>query len=173
MLGHGTPLWEPVGDLDRPEKHLRCGISIGDVGFLNDRGGFERFFNIFLPQDGPLQAECPPDFLPLEAPTDGEISVNPIHFPPGTALVSKGIEATTLSSSPLYVCFNFNIIETDIETQRYQLRSEGPWRRNFGAARCSGTGRSFVDSGAEITSIAMALSMSWRVPTKRHNGLVA
>lgn len=103
MLGHGSPLWEPIGDLDRPKMHLKSGVSIGDVGFLASSGAFETYFNLFLPADHPAQQYCPPDLIPLDPPLDSDLSVKPMQFPPGTTLVSKGIQAVTLSSSPLYV----------------------------------------------------------------------
>ncbi|ESK82294.1 hypothetical protein Moror_15469 [Moniliophthora roreri MCA 2997] len=50
-----------------PLEYRKQGVSIGDVGAINDQGGFEYFFNILLPAHHPCnQAGGVPDgFTPL------------------------------------------------------------------------------------------------------------
>lgn len=105
MLGHGVPLWNPIGDLDRPKEQLDSSISIGDVGFLSLTGEFKCYFNIFLPPESKYQTLCPQDLIPLAKPLESELCREDMHFAAGTALVSNGIEASILSSSPLYVYY--------------------------------------------------------------------
>lgn len=102
MLGNGTPIWDPVGDLSRPKASPESGIMIGDIGLLTHEGDFVCYFNIFLtPEDAP-QYRCPPDLVPLHPPPeDADIATIPMHFPPGTTLVSRGVTASVHPSSPL------------------------------------------------------------------------
>ncbi|KDR69294.1 hypothetical protein GALMADRAFT_77519, partial [Galerina marginata CBS 339.88] len=104
-LGHGYPLWDPVGELE--SQRLKQGLMIGDVGLITAKGQFRYYFNIFLPVSDPNQLQCPPDLEPLSPPLDAsEIVTNPTYFPPGTALASKGVEVTRTSESPLDLSFN-------------------------------------------------------------------
>lgn len=52
--GHGFPLWdsEPRLVLDSTQdKYITSEVEIGDVGFLDQRGGFTPLFNVVLPED--------------------------------------------------------------------------------------------------------------------------
>ncbi|KAF9075460.1 hypothetical protein BDP27DRAFT_1179479, partial [Rhodocollybia butyracea] len=48
------PLWKPKPDEYLPEEYKRIGVRIGDVGILNDSGGFDYLFNGCLPADHPV-----------------------------------------------------------------------------------------------------------------------
>ncbi|KAH9484558.1 hypothetical protein JR316_0004040 [Psilocybe cubensis] len=100
MLGYGTPIW------NNPQRGEKFGLSIGDVGVLNSEGYFEYCFNIFKPATDPMQMTCPPDMDPLcPCPEDTDITTIPMYFDPGTTLISKGVEMTRHSTSPLDISF--------------------------------------------------------------------
>ncbi|KIK60187.1 hypothetical protein GYMLUDRAFT_614472 [Collybiopsis luxurians FD-317 M1] len=62
----GYPLWQPKPDEHLPEEYRRVGVRIGDVGILNDSGGFDYLFNACLPADHPVNAgRVPLDFEQL------------------------------------------------------------------------------------------------------------
>ncbi|KAJ3976802.1 hypothetical protein EV361DRAFT_209266 [Lentinula raphanica] len=64
----GYPLWDPKpreGGL-LPEEYRQSGVQIGDVGILNDSGGFDYLFNVCLPPSHPVNAgRVPPNFEQL------------------------------------------------------------------------------------------------------------
>lgn len=104
MLGHGIPLWDPLGNVSdsRKKKHLKTGINIGDVGYINAYDGdFEYLFNMFSSATDDVQIKCPANFDPLSLPGPENIVKNETYFSPGTALVSNGVTVSRLSSSPL------------------------------------------------------------------------
>uniref|UniRef100_A0A0W0FHU4 MYND-type domain-containing protein n=1 Tax=Moniliophthora roreri TaxID=221103 RepID=A0A0W0FHU4_MONRR len=63
----GYPLWNPTVSNTLPHEYRKQGVSIGDVGAIDDEGSFEYFFNILLPAHHPCnQAGGVPDgFTPL------------------------------------------------------------------------------------------------------------
>ncbi|KIK62478.1 hypothetical protein GYMLUDRAFT_116705, partial [Collybiopsis luxurians FD-317 M1] len=62
----GYPLWDPKPDEYLPEEYRREGVRIGDVGFLNESGGFDYLFNACLPAEHPVNAgRVPYDFEQL------------------------------------------------------------------------------------------------------------
>ncbi|KAK0476578.1 hypothetical protein EDD18DRAFT_1297353, partial [Armillaria luteobubalina] len=64
--GHGYPFWHPEPDTSRPVAYTERGVHPGDVGILNDRGGFDHLFNVFRDADDPVNGgNVPPDFRPL------------------------------------------------------------------------------------------------------------
>lgn len=102
MLGHGTALWEPIGDIFLGNRPSKPGLDIGDVGFLDEAGAFEYCFNIFHPSTGAIQKLCPPDMEPLlSLPQPADIRTHAHHFTPGTILTTTGVEVSQLTSSPL------------------------------------------------------------------------
>ncbi|KAK0434521.1 uncharacterized protein EV420DRAFT_1282531, partial [Desarmillaria tabescens] len=67
--GHGQPFWYPEPDTSVEEEYTRTGVCPGDVGILNDSGGFDFLFNIFRPAGHPRHGNnVPPDFEPLTMP---------------------------------------------------------------------------------------------------------
>ena len=83
---------------------MEQGFSIGDVGFLDRRGGFEYRFNIFYPRDHVVQDIAPRNFKPVEPPfSEWKIRVSPGDITAGSILTSQGITSTRISEKPLYV----------------------------------------------------------------------
>ena len=102
-IGRGFPLWRPAPP-SQPEAHKEKGFSIGDVGCLDDRGGFQYWFNIFYPRDHPVQDDVPLKFKPIEPPmSEWKIQVSANDLSPGTILCSQGISASHITEQPLYV----------------------------------------------------------------------
>ncbi|GAV99971.1 Pkinase-domain-containing partial [Lentinula edodes] len=63
----GYPLWLPKPHQGLPEEYRRVGVRIGDVGILNELGGFDYLFNACLPADHPVNiGRVPPDFRHLQ-----------------------------------------------------------------------------------------------------------
>ncbi len=66
-LGHGVALHQVIGNLARPQEHLKSGVLLGDVGSISDLGSFTFAFNIFLPETHPVnQRRLPDNFVPFE-----------------------------------------------------------------------------------------------------------
>jgi len=62
----GLPLWFPGPSLDLPLTYRRNGINVGDVGIMQIDEPFDFLFNIFLPENDPINSEGVPDsFKPL------------------------------------------------------------------------------------------------------------
>ncbi|KAF4615042.1 hypothetical protein D9613_002442 [Agrocybe pediades] len=110
-LGHGYPLWDPIGTYPRPRKHSEEGYFLGDVGRLMQDGGFRFMFNIFLLADDEVQVKTPPNFQPLPPLQCSEIIKIDMFFPPGTVLASNGITHKRVSEAPLEVEFSMNLRE--------------------------------------------------------------
>ncbi|KIK62477.1 hypothetical protein GYMLUDRAFT_164878 [Collybiopsis luxurians FD-317 M1] len=91
----GYPLWEPKPDEHLPEEYRRVGVRIGDVGFLNESGGFDYLFNVCLPAEHPVNAgRVPPDFeqlLGMDDPRDITRRTYPLgsHIPSNAAHIRK------------------------------------------------------------------------------------
>ncbi|KAE9395157.1 hypothetical protein BT96DRAFT_826674 [Gymnopus androsaceus JB14] len=87
--GRGYPLWKPKSDSSHlPKEYRRDGIHIGDVGFLNDFGGFEFLFNVCHPANHPLNiGGVPSDFEILEL-DQNQISESLHEFKPGSRIAS-------------------------------------------------------------------------------------
>lgn len=100
--GRGYPLWKPKVDSSHlPEKYRRDGIHFGDVGFLNEFGGFEFLFNACHSADHPLNiGGVPADFELLELdPT--RISDSQEEYNPGSIIAS---ESSHFCQTPLPSC---------------------------------------------------------------------
>ncbi len=64
--GHGYPLWLPKPSDDLPHVYRRDGTQIGDLGYLDEYGGFVYLFNVGKAIDDPVNVgRTPPDFVPL------------------------------------------------------------------------------------------------------------
>ncbi|SJL17933.1 uncharacterized protein ARMOST_21503 [Armillaria ostoyae] len=65
--GHGYPFWYPEPDSSRSTEYTQEGVHPGDVGILNDIGGFDFLFNIFREAQDPINGgNVPPGFKPLQ-----------------------------------------------------------------------------------------------------------
>ena len=63
--GHGYPLWIPGPDLSLPRAYQQRGITVGDVGILTERGGFDFLFNIHEAADSSANdGQVPPGYEP-------------------------------------------------------------------------------------------------------------
>ncbi|KAK0433773.1 hypothetical protein EV421DRAFT_1994059 [Armillaria borealis] len=75
--GHGYPLWLPG-----PPSNLPNGTQIGNLGVLNDDGGFTYLFNVCKDaSDSVNENRVPPGFEPLKdirEPRYGELEVNSV-----------------------------------------------------------------------------------------------
>lgn len=87
----GYPLWRPKPQGARlPITYKQEGVKIGDVGTLNEFGGFSYLFNIFHPADHPINVgRVPPDFKSLPAEEYLDVEEVPIEFEPGTHVTTK------------------------------------------------------------------------------------
>lgn len=67
-LGHGLPVYEP-----NPSGY-DC-VRVGDVGYVDKFGYFERVFNIFYPDDDPINARygVPDGFTAVTDPKYREV----------------------------------------------------------------------------------------------------
>jgi hypothetical protein len=64
--GHGYPLWVPESDENLPETYRIAGVSVGDLGHVSERGGFEFLFNVLeLAEDDVNTGRTPEDYSPL------------------------------------------------------------------------------------------------------------
>ncbi|KAF9528877.1 hypothetical protein CPB83DRAFT_302907 [Crepidotus variabilis] len=65
--GRGAPLWLPGPNLRLPKAYRLEGVRIGDVGIINESGGFSFLFNIFEHKDSEInRGKVPGGFEPLE-----------------------------------------------------------------------------------------------------------
>ncbi|KAK0484733.1 hypothetical protein IW261DRAFT_853820 [Armillaria novae-zelandiae] len=79
--GHGYPFWYPEPDSSRPAAYTERGVRPGDVGILNDIGGFDHLFNIFSDADDPINnGNVPPDFHPLRPSNSEPLRVIPACY---------------------------------------------------------------------------------------------
>ncbi|KAF9074531.1 hypothetical protein BDP27DRAFT_1288054 [Rhodocollybia butyracea] len=85
----GYALWKPKPDERLPEPYKQEGVRIGDVGVLNEFGGFDDLFNACLPADHPINAgRVPPDFKQLhidESDTKGSTQ----EYQPGSHVANN------------------------------------------------------------------------------------
>ncbi len=71
---------------------------MGDVGVISHAGDFIFAFNIFASPNDPVhENETPPDFQPMKAPEESDVTRQPVYFPPGTVIASKGITINYIS----------------------------------------------------------------------------
>ncbi|KIK50064.1 hypothetical protein GYMLUDRAFT_118974, partial [Collybiopsis luxurians FD-317 M1] len=67
LAKRGYPLWKPKAQGARlPDAYKGEGVRIGDIGILNEFGGFTYLFNVFHSADHAINAgRVPPNFKPL------------------------------------------------------------------------------------------------------------
>ncbi|KAH9482338.1 hypothetical protein JR316_0004436 [Psilocybe cubensis] len=108
MAGNGFSFW-PGSNAILPEPYTQRTIEIGDVGYIDPEGNFNFVFNLFLPADDPLnqlwQDELPQGYIPLDPPCESEISRIPGYYPPGSVIVTKGVDVDRLGETPLHLKF--------------------------------------------------------------------
>ncbi|KAJ7211416.1 hypothetical protein GGX14DRAFT_326569, partial [Mycena pura] len=86
----GFPLYVPGPQRNLPAEYQRMGVSIGDVGRVTPEGGFDFFFNIFLPADHPIHANyVPEDFFPLLRYDSRDVSLQ--DYEPGNYVSSHSV----------------------------------------------------------------------------------
>ena len=92
LLGQkrGYPLWNPKveGSNNLPSEYKQHGIHIGDVGILNENGGFNPLFNTCHSWDHALNIRgVPPNFKVLEI-NENDTLESPRAFAPGSYVAS-------------------------------------------------------------------------------------
>lgn len=101
--GNGYPNWELGGNLNRPQEHIKQGVSVGDVGILDPDGDLAVSFNIFRPPGDPIQDRLPEGFQEVIPNLDRneDIELNPNYFSPGSVISSTGVHVEIVSKDPL------------------------------------------------------------------------
>ncbi|KAF7366782.1 WD40 containing domain protein [Mycena sanguinolenta] len=87
--GRGFPLYDPDPQPSLPSEYRTRGVAVGDIGRITPEGGFDFFFNIYLPADHPVNARVPEDFVPL-APYD-PVDISRHDFHPGNCLSTLSV----------------------------------------------------------------------------------
>ena len=110
--GRGIPIWPPGPSSTLPDAYRRRGVAVGDVGILMESGGFDFFFNIYLPADHTInQQGVPAGFSPVPKLQASDIYRIP-EFGPNSFFVSTSVEGESDSS---YVCLlDYLMIRIDI-----------------------------------------------------------
>ncbi len=95
--GHGYPFWFPEPDGSRPAAYTERGVHPGDVGILNEIGGFDYLFNIFRDADDPLNGgNVPPGFRPLRLNNSESPRITPACY--GCSITSADVNYTEISA---------------------------------------------------------------------------
>ncbi|KIK58590.1 hypothetical protein GYMLUDRAFT_112745, partial [Collybiopsis luxurians FD-317 M1] len=85
----GYPLWKPKPDERLPVEYRRNGVRIGDIGILNEFGGFDYLFNVCLPEDHPVNVgRVPTDFRPLQGIDEDDTVGSSREYEPGAHVPS-------------------------------------------------------------------------------------
>ena len=96
--GRGSPIWLPGPSSTLPDAYRRRGVAVGDVGILMESGGFDFFFNIYLPADHTInQQGVPAGFSPVPKLQASDIYRIP-EFGPNSFFVSTSVEGESDSS---------------------------------------------------------------------------
>ncbi|KIK53906.1 hypothetical protein GYMLUDRAFT_106946, partial [Collybiopsis luxurians FD-317 M1] len=97
----GYPLWKPKAQGARlPDAYKREGVHIGDVGILNEFGGFTYLFNVFHSPDHTINAgRVPPNFKPLPFDEYHDVEEVPEEFEQGSHVASETSEVTKCNMS--------------------------------------------------------------------------
>ncbi|KAK0464128.1 hypothetical protein IW261DRAFT_1347340, partial [Armillaria novae-zelandiae] len=107
--GHGYPFWYPGPDCSRLVDYTERGVQPGDVGILNNSGGFDHLFNIFCDADDPVNRDhVPPNFQPLHSQNTESLQITQAcyHY----NITSANVDCTEISggaSSNAEVSFEF------------------------------------------------------------------
>ena len=114
---HGYALWcpEPYGS---SSAYVATGVSIGDVGYVTDNGGFETLFNICLDASHPLNYKgVPENFEVLHIPEDRIDRKKKFHRT-DTKIVSEVHEGRSVgagASTSEAMCVNFILLLTCLQ----------------------------------------------------------
>ncbi|KAF5375319.1 hypothetical protein D9757_009688 [Collybiopsis confluens] len=94
LAKRGYPLWKPKAQGARlPVAYRREGVRIGDIGNLNDFGGFTYLFNAFHAADHPINiGRVPPDFKPLAIEEYLDVEEVADEFEPGSHVANEAAE---------------------------------------------------------------------------------
>ncbi|KAF5375984.1 hypothetical protein D9757_008825 [Collybiopsis confluens] len=85
----GYPLWRPKPDERLPEECRREGVRIGDVGILNELGGFDFLFNCCLPEDHPVNSgRVPADFRQIQGINESDTTGSLREYGPASYVPS-------------------------------------------------------------------------------------
>jgi len=96
--GRGLPIWLPGPSSTLPDAYRRRGVAVGDVGIIMESGGFDFFFNIYLPADHIInQQGVPAGFSPVPKLQPSDIYRIP-EFGPNSFFVSTSVEGESDSS---------------------------------------------------------------------------
>ncbi|KAF8811958.1 hypothetical protein BYT27DRAFT_7059882, partial [Phlegmacium glaucopus] len=94
LKGRGFPLWIPEPNRRLHINYRRTGIRIGDVGIINDSGGFSFLFNICLPHNDPVNPRVLPEhFAPISPPVEAIDIEEFLVFKNDSHLVSASSQA--------------------------------------------------------------------------------
>ncbi|SJL17351.1 uncharacterized protein ARMOST_20901 [Armillaria ostoyae] len=92
--GCGIPFWYPEPDSSAPDEFKTRGICPGDVGIINNDGGFDFLFSIFSDANGLIIGRAPPGFQPLPQLAQEDVQVYPVH---GNVVTSQHVTSTDVS----------------------------------------------------------------------------
>ncbi|KIK59377.1 hypothetical protein GYMLUDRAFT_678444 [Collybiopsis luxurians FD-317 M1] len=109
----GYPLWKPKPDEYLSEEYRRVGVDIGDVGYLNESGGFDYLFNACLPANHPVNlGRVPLDFQPLHG------MLNPRDL---TGSMREHEPGSHIPSHPSHICKTRKCISCTIPRVPHQM----------------------------------------------------
>jgi hypothetical protein len=101
---HGYPLWVPEPDENLPEAYRNRGVSIGDLGYISESGGFEYLFNVLESTEDEVNVDrTPDDFTPLALNTRTDIATRSQMYKPNTDISSVQMKKTRVSQEDVGV----------------------------------------------------------------------
>jgi hypothetical protein len=89
---NGWALWRPEPSENLPWAYRLRGMRVGDVGYVDQRGGFEYLFNITCSADDLVNlGRVPHNFTPF----DGALTISRVRniHPPGAVIGSDSFRA--------------------------------------------------------------------------------
>ncbi|KAJ6588051.1 hypothetical protein B0H19DRAFT_197753 [Mycena capillaripes] len=93
----GFPLYVPEPQINLPGEYRLHGVAIGDVGRVTPEGIFDFFFNIFLPQEHPINANRTPEgFVPM--PLYDLTDLIHHHYGPGDYVSTPTVQKVDLEA---------------------------------------------------------------------------
>jgi hypothetical protein len=101
---HGYPLWVPEPDENLPEAYRNRGVSIGDLGYISESGGFEYLFNVLESAEDEVNVDrTPDDFTPLALNKRTDIATRSQMYKPNTDISSVQMKKTRVSQEDVGV----------------------------------------------------------------------
>ncbi|KAJ7083001.1 hypothetical protein C8R44DRAFT_904653 [Mycena epipterygia] len=97
--GLGYPLWHPQPIDSLPNQYKKEGVSIGDVGYINDRGAFSFLFNICCAADDPINLHfgVPDGFQKLDLVPTRSVERLDVAFAPGSEILTETVQTRHIS----------------------------------------------------------------------------